>query len=861
MRERNRDGSDLLYKSYNPIYFVVNQQLVLITLLVFFFHGAQAQISVTGIPESYSLKTKNAVVIPSIQLNAINISDLLGEDKKSGIPNRYGVVQQIDIDIKAEGFRTEIAGKGYIWQYEVHSLQCYSLGITFGKFLLPEGSTLFIYDKDRSGLTGAFTSLNNNSNNQLTIADFDGQNAIIEYFEPFNPPFPGQLAICSVSQAYRIPLKAAAVTRIGINCPEGTIWQDAKHSVCLMTYHDSRYTYDCSGFLVNNVRKDGTPYFQTANHCISTSSMAATLITYFNYENSTCTTTDAPKKQTLSGATLKATNSYSDFTLLLLNEYPPVLYLPFYAGWDASARNPLKGTNIHHPQGTAKCIALDNNPPISYAKSSTWLDGGVVVSTSAANSHWEVQFDAGENESGSSGSPLFDDNKRVIGQLHGGSTGYDLFGKFSHSWDHGTTSSTQLKYWLDPDNTGTLTLDGAYNTIKPKSSFSTTLTRICPGAVIKLTDNSLYNPTNWSWDIQPSTCTFANGTTKNSQNPEIIFNNAGIYTVSQTVSNANGSDNLTKTNYINTGNLIVKLSGLIKDSIICGCDLINFPLSASGATNYTFKSERPDKISYTSKLDSVFLSLIPAEKKNGSFNSWIKVVGTQGTCSTSDSVELKISMPKNDDVENAIRLNPGRNTAYSNVCSSLQTGEVSPSSSVMKNTIWFTFQAPSSGMITIDTHGFNDQLALYDASSYSNLISSNSSYYKLLASNDNRSLSDNTSMIKTLTVEPYKKYWLQVGGSAGETGSCIIDLLSNSLEVYPNPSSGNLNIIISNNEDGNAEVKVVSFLGQTLYSENISVTKEKNSFSFNLSPFTSGIYFIVVTINGMTMQKKLLLKK
>jgi hypothetical protein len=44
-----------------------------------------------------------------------------------------------------------------------------------------------------------------------------------------------------------------------------------------MTFNDSRYEYYCTGSLVNNVREDGTPYFLTANHCISTNAMAQTL--------------------------------------------------------------------------------------------------------------------------------------------------------------------------------------------------------------------------------------------------------------------------------------------------------------------------------------------------------------------------------------------------------------------------------------------------------------------------------------------------------------------------------------------------------------------------------------------------------
>lgn len=74
------------------------------------------------------------------------------------------------------------------------------------------------------------------------------------------------------------------------------------------------------------------------------------------------------------------------------------------------------------------------------------------------NSHWFVDdWDIGNTEGGSSGSPLFDQNKRVIGQDHAGD-GKPIcdedkgtyFGSLSLSWDGGGDSTTQLSCWLKP---------------------------------------------------------------------------------------------------------------------------------------------------------------------------------------------------------------------------------------------------------------------------------------------------------------------------------------------------------------------------------------------------------------------------
>ncbi len=70
-------------------------------------------------------------------------------------------------------------------------------------------------------------------------------------------------------------------------------------------------------------------------------------------------------------------------------------------------------------------------------------------------------------EPGSSGSPLFDNNHRVIGQLHGGPSACgqtgdglsDCYGRIAVSWNGGGTAATRLKDWLDPGNTGAINVN------------------------------------------------------------------------------------------------------------------------------------------------------------------------------------------------------------------------------------------------------------------------------------------------------------------------------------------------------------------------------------------------------------------
>ena len=91
-------------------------------------------------------------------------------------------------------------------------------------------------------------------------------------------------------------------------------------------------------------------------------------------------------------------------------------------------------------------------------------------------------------------------------------------------------------------NTGTISTGGS----APTSDFSSTSTQITAGTSIDFLDQSINNPTTWSWDFYG-----ANPSTSNSQNPtNITYNNIGLYDVRLIVSNANGIDTLVKTNYI-----------------------------------------------------------------------------------------------------------------------------------------------------------------------------------------------------------------------------------------------------------------------------------------------------------------------
>ena len=266
-----------------------------------------------------------------------------------------------------------------------------------------------------------------------------------EYNEPAFPEFSGEISIDIVAHDYRDVFfneergyGDSGSCNNNVNCAVGDDWRDEIRSVAMiLTSGGSRL---CTGSLVNNTSQDLSPYFLTANHCLGGNN---SWIFMFNYESPSCNNQNGPTNMTVSGSSLLANSSSSDFALLLLNETPPENYNVHYAGWDVSGSTPSIPVGIHHPSGDIKKISFDYN------------------NASNSGNYWDVNnWEDGTTEPGSSGSPLFDGvTQRIIGQLYGGTASctsitYDTYGKTSTSWNLGMSN------YLDPNNTGASFING-----------------------------------------------------------------------------------------------------------------------------------------------------------------------------------------------------------------------------------------------------------------------------------------------------------------------------------------------------------------------------------------------------------------
>lgn len=420
--------------------------IILVILNLFLFSEiAESQISEKGIP--YLILENKNIETYFIEIQAPNLNDLKSNNSKK---LQFAKKIETDIAIKSKKNFYKTLDSVNIWKIGIYSHNALSLNLTLANFNLPEGAKLFVFTPDKKIVLGAFTHLNNSTSGILPIFPIQNDSLIIEYSELIHADSINSLYIKSIGYGF-VDLQQALKSgqcNVDVACEDAMPWYTEKRAVAKM-YIDNEFL--CTGALINNTKNDETPYFLTANHCVSTENMANNTIFYFNYENKKCGENSVEYFQTLAGANLLATpenDNQIDFALLKLFTSVPHEYMPYFLGWSISDLPQNKGVSIHHPSGDVKKISISNKVILSDSYS------GYITQT-----HWKIQsWDIGTTETGSSGAPLLNINNQIIGTLTGGTASCsavnspDYFSKFSAAWDYFPQANRQLKHWLNSDN-------------------------------------------------------------------------------------------------------------------------------------------------------------------------------------------------------------------------------------------------------------------------------------------------------------------------------------------------------------------------------------------------------------------------
>lgn len=812
----------------------------LLTVLLFIGIGCSfAQISEGGLPTSFARVpvheanpfdvSYNIKTFAAPDMDAVRAEDADNDSK--GKPYRVGINISVEINMLNSGTWMTLPNGDKIWRMGIRIPGANGLGLYFSAPVqIPVGGKLHAYNARHSQYVGAYTS---NTPTFQAMEIIEGELLTLEYYMPAGSTEIPVIEIQEVVYYYRgfearlatfkdrdviTGDRAHGSCQVDAMCSESTGKTNQRASAVHYSFVDGGDTYVCSAAVVNNTANDCTPYILTANHCgePTTNGDITNHVWYFNYQRPACdpgntSTYTGALSQTMSGGTFRASSSLGthpaansfevdgcDFALIELNTDIPGSYNAYYSGWSRATSAASDGYCYHHPSGDEKKISTYTVDLTSATYNGGWT-----------GAHWEVEWAPttnghGVTESGSSGSPIYDQNNRIVGFLSGGSSfcsapyDTDLYGKFDRAWDQdGTTNSSRLKPWLDPGNTGAMTLDGTFAPCSPSApvaDFVASATNITPGTTVTFTDLSLGSPTSWAWVVSPASgWSYAGGTNASSQNPQITFTTIGSYTITLTATNSEGSDAETKTSYI----VVAASSGPCTSTSTHSCTVdeeyisnvtfntIDNTTACSNYTNYTFLSTS------VNKGDTYVLDITTS------------IGTTQGTAYTDDEVAAWIDWNDDGDFDDA-----GEEVAY-----------------VLVGSGW-----SSNFNVTVPLTATTGTVYMRVKISY-------------------QPVDGDISPCGTEAWGETEDYTVNILGSGT---SDVEENSENELTIYPNPTDGQLNIQLGDLQNEVTSVELRDVTGRVI----AVVYPTSSNVQFNLSNESAGIYFIRVNTTEGAITKK-----
>ncbi len=489
-----------------------------LALLTMIGWNARAQISERGLPLSMQSKTADQYVpVSNFSLPDWETARQKAEKEElAGITKPYLVALPVaaDISFPASGTLVQQENGQQIWKAQVHIANAPALAFNYDHFKLPEGVKLYLSNANGQHIIGGYTAQNNSTDGHFANEPVQGEIVNLEmnidrgvniqdiqlhiykifvYFRSYE--YLNQYASDNTTQAKPtgdpdpFNLEGSSST-CGINaiCPLGANYPKQRKSIVQILSNGGA----CSATMINNTgntEADCKQYLLTATHCDPPNDTAnghfTEFLIRFNFEKTQCTGGPAATVNTLQGANFKARANYvetpfpqinGDFLLLQVRQHIPTDWDIYFAGWNRATSMPSpivypkRYIGFHHPAGDVKKVSMSND-----------IDpNGEAGGSLGPGTHWQIYpIDSGGIEGGSSGSGLFDGDGKLIGiasvageprpSCNVSGKGqpssffrYVAYSKLSLDWDYaqdGTANYRRLQPWLDPTNSGVMTMD------------------------------------------------------------------------------------------------------------------------------------------------------------------------------------------------------------------------------------------------------------------------------------------------------------------------------------------------------------------------------------------------------------------
>jgi len=361
------------------------------------------------------------------------------------------------------------------------------------------------------------------------------------------------------------------------------------------------------------------------------------------------------------------------------------------------------------------------------------------------------------------------------------------------------------------------------NTLLPAANFTSPDSASCSNSEVHLFDETLYCPSAWEWSFEPSTVTFVSGTDANSQNP-IVELDPGIYTVTLTSSNTIGSNTITKTDYLSSGGYILPFFESFEFDNLKenGWEIDNPDGDITWGMKEVLGSSPGNNAAYMNLIDYPGFGqrdrlISPALNFTGMSN--LQLQFDYAYAQRYFLMDSLIVLLSDDCGDTWTRI-------YANGPDATGIFATSP-----------TTEEPFEPQSSEDWcgEGYGAECVLLDLAQWegsSNIKIMFESYCQF----GNNLYIDNVLVSNNVGIEN-------------------ISNSDENIEIAPNPSNGKFDIYL-NSMIGDIAIRVINPKGQTVYTDNITVTNSVYSKQINLDDNSAGIYIIeIISRNGLETKK------
>jgi VCBS repeat protein len=355
-------------------------------------------------------------------------------------PNQIGIHRPVGATSTSNGHAFRNNDGSQVVFFVISSPGALSIRVHFDNFDLAAGDEVFVYgNSDESSAAGPYRSKGRWNDSDFWSETIEGNIAIIEYYQKGDSGGFRIPDIAHVFEELHADGNPGAPDTLSCEVDASCFSDVEKNAVGRIVFDRSDGSFVCTGTALNDRAGDFAPYFLTANHCVSTQTVARTVESYWFYQTTSCNSGVLKSNWVRrgSGADLLVTDQSNDATLLRLIDSVPGG--ASFSGWDSGTVT--SGTavfGLHHPDGYS--------PPSvnSYLRRSAGniTTTGSACSASGLTSAFNVAWSSGTIEGGSSGSGLWTTDSQsknhLVGDLSCGpdpdtcSNPYGIYGKFSN---------------------------------------------------------------------------------------------------------------------------------------------------------------------------------------------------------------------------------------------------------------------------------------------------------------------------------------------------------------------------------------------------------------------------------------------